>query len=268
MIDISNSHFRYFMRLITKRAQVYTEMLHHDAVIHNHAFLLPFSPEEHPIVLQLGGSDPQRLAEAALLGEQYGYDEINLNVGCPSPRVQKGSFGACLMKEPPLVRDCMEAMAEAVSIRCTDKCRLGVDDFDSYEFLVDFIKEVSCNSHGLIKHFVVHARKALLKGLNPAQNRTIPPLIYERVYRLRQDFPELSFEINGGIKSVRTGKQIVDDNDLQACMVGRMAYENPFELITVDEVFYGLPNYHSRYETDAIARREIMLQYADYIERL
>jgi len=157
-------------------------------------------------VLQLGGSDPERLAEAALLGQQYGYDEINLNVGCPSPRVQKGSFGACLMKEAPLVRECMEAMQKAVSIRCTVKCRLGVDEFDTYEFLVGFIKEVSGDSKGPIRHFIIHARKAFLKGLNPAQNRTIPPLIYERVYRLKADFPELSFEINGGIKSVATAK--------------------------------------------------------------
>ena len=179
-------------------------------------------------MLQLGGSDPERLAEAALLGQQYGYDEINLNVGCPSPRVQKGSFGACLMKEAPLVRECMEAMQKAVSIRCTVKCRLGVDEFDTYEFLVGFIKEVSGDSKGPIRHFIIHARKAFLKGLNPAQNRTIPPLIYERVYRLKADFPELSFEINGGIKSVATAKQIVDGNNLQGCMVGRLAYENPF----------------------------------------
>lgn len=268
MIDISNTHFRYFIRLITARAQVYTEMLHHDAVLHNHAFLLPFSPQEHPIVLQLGGSDPPRLAEAALLGQQYGYDQINLNVGCPSPRVQKGSFGACLMKEAGLVRECMEAMAKAVSIPCTVKCRLGVDEFDSYEFLVDFIKEVSGNSQGPIRHFVIHARKAFLKGLNPAQNRTIPPLIYERVYRLKEDFPALSFEINGGIKNVGMAKGMVDGNNLQGCMVGRMAYENPFELMHVDHIFYGETPYTNKYESDAQARRTIMLQYADYIERL
>jgi tRNA-dihydrouridine synthase A len=127
MIDITNAHFRYFMRLITKKATLYTEMLHHDAVIHSHDHLLPFNQDEHPIVLQLGGSDPDKLAEAAVLGQQYGYDEINLNVGCPSPKVQKGSFGACLMKEPEIVKECMKAMAKAVTVKCTVKCRLGVD---------------------------------------------------------------------------------------------------------------------------------------------
>ena len=138
MIDISNTHFRYFIRLITKTSIIYTEMLHHDAVIHSKG-LLPFSPEEHPVVLQLGGSDPEKLAEAAVLGEKYGYDEVNLNIGCPSPRVQKGSFGVCLMKEPDLVKKCMETMRKAVKIPCTVKCRLGVDDFDSYEFAKDFV---------------------------------------------------------------------------------------------------------------------------------
>ena len=193
MIDISNTHFRYFLRLVTRTTPIYTEMLHHDAILHSHTSLLPFSVEEHPVILQLGGSDPAKLAEAAVLGEKYGYDEINLNVGCPSPRVQKGSFGACLMKEPKLVRECMEAMANAVTIPCTVKCRLGVDDFDSYEFVRDFVAEVSNQGKGPITRFTIHARKAFLKGLNPAQNRNIPPLMYDRVYRLKQDFPSLTF---------------------------------------------------------------------------
>lgn len=203
MIDITNAHFRYFIRLITKKAILYTEMIHHDAVIHNHLNLLPFNVEEHPIVLQLGGSDPEKLAEAAVIGERYGYDEINLNVGCPSPRVQKGAFGACLMKEPELVKECMLAMSKAVKIRCTVKCRLGVDNFDSYEFAKEFVDKVSEGGKGIIKHFVIHARKAILKGLNPAQNRSIPPLMYDRVYQLKKDFPTLTFELNGGLKSVR-----------------------------------------------------------------
>jgi tRNA-dihydrouridine synthase A len=239
MIDISNAHFRYFIRLITKTAVIYTEMLHHDAVIHSHSHLLPFNKEEHPIVLQLGGSDPGKLAEAAQLGQKYGYDGINLNVGCPSPRVQKGSFGACLMKEPELVKECMEVMKKAVDIPCTVKCRLGVDEFDSYEFVREFVAEVSNKGQGPITHFIIHARKAFLKGLNPAQNRTVPPLMYDRVYRLKQDFPTLTFEINGGIKDIAHGHQICTEHRLEGCMVGRLAYENPFELMKADEIYSG-----------------------------
>ena len=234
MIDVSNTHFRYFIRLITRKSVIYTEMLHHDAVIHSHHALLPFSPEEHPVVLQLGGSDPDKLAQAAVLGEKYGYDEINLNVGCPSPRVQKGAFGACLMKEPELVRQCMEAMTKAVKIKCTVKCRLGVDDFDSYEFAKEFVQMVSRGGEGPIRQFTIHARKAFLKGLNPAQNRNIPPLMYDRVYRLKQDFPNLDFELNGGLKDIAWAKQLADENNLEGCMVGRLAYENPFELFKAD----------------------------------
>lgn len=202
-------------------------MLHYNAILHHHDGLLPFHPAEHPVVLQLGGSDPNWLADAAEIGVRYGYDEINLNVGCPSPRVQEGSFGACLMKEPELVYQCMKAMRERVNgVNCTVKCRLGVDEFDSYEFVRNFVGQVSKN--GNVDHFIIHARKAFLKGLNPAQNRSVPPLQYEKVYKLKQDFPHLKFTINGGIKTMTEAKKILQTYDLEGCMMGRAAYENPY----------------------------------------
>ncbi|CAM5999738.1 unnamed protein product [Sphagnum jensenii] len=224
MIDVTNTHFREFMRLVTRRSVLYTEMIHHDAVLHNHAFVLAYTAHQKPLVLQLGGSDPARLAEAARIAQDYGYDEINLNVGCPSPRVQKGAFGACLMKEAHLVRDCMEAMAEVVNLPVTVKCRLGVDEFDSYEFVHDFVKEVSRDGKGAVRHFIIHARKAFLKGLNPAQNRSIPPLQYHKVYQLRSEFPTISFELNGGIKTIADGVRLTRENMLAGVMIGRTAY--------------------------------------------
>lgn len=170
------------------------------------------------------------LAESAVIAKKYGYDEINLNVGCPSPRVQEGSFGACLMKEKSLVADCMKSIKDTVSgtdIDCTVKCRLGVDDFDTYDFVRDFVEEVS--KKGETKHFIIHARKAFLKGLNPAQNRNIPPLKYDLVYKLTEDFPDLRFSINGGIKTLEQAKTLLTDHPkLAGCMVGRTAYENPY----------------------------------------
>ena len=223
MIDWTDRHFRYFIRLLSKNTILYTEMVTTGAILHGDKnYLLAFNSEEHPVALQLGGSDPVALAECAKIAESYGYDEINLNIGCPSKRVQSGSFGACLMKEPGLVAECVEAMMSAVSMPITVKSRIGVDEHEDYKSLFDFvdtIKAVGC------KTFIVHARKAWLEGLSPKQNREIPPLKYEYVYRLKQDFPELEIVINGGINTL----DAIDEHlsHVDGVMIGREAYKNP-----------------------------------------
>lgn len=187
-------------------------MIHHNAILKSDhdkmLHILRFSPVEHPLVLQLGGCDPEDLAKSCVIAQKLGYDEINLNCGCPSPRVQCGSFGACLMKEPKLVSQCLGKMAKEANIPCTVKCRLGVDDIEDYEFTREFVQEVSQNGH--VNHFVVHARNAILKGLSPAENRVIPPLKYDYVYRLQKDFPHLNFTLNGGIKTIKQAKDLLD----------------------------------------------------------
>ncbi|MBX9586658.1 MAG: tRNA dihydrouridine(20/20a) synthase DusA [Gammaproteobacteria bacterium] len=234
MMDCTDRHYRYFARLITHHTLLYTEMVTQDAIIHGHREkLLDFDPIEKPIALQIGGSDPLKLAECARIGEQWGYDEINLNVGCPSDRVQAGRFGACLMKEPELVKECLSAMKEAVKIPVTIKTRIGVDEQDSYEALKEFV-------HTLIESginiFVIHARKAWLKGLSPRQNREVPPLRYDVVYKLKKDFPDLTIVINGGIETL----EAVDEHlqHVDAVMLGRAAYHNPYLLSRVDQDFY------------------------------
>lgn len=255
MLDCTDRHFRMLFRLISKRALLYTEMITADAIIHgNREKLLGFNQEEHPLALQLGGSEPAKLALAAKIGESFGYDEINLNVGCPSSRVQAGRFGACLMKEPQLVADCVASMKAIVSLPITVKCRLGVDDEDSYEKLQCFIEIVS--KAGCIT-FIVHARKAWLKGLSPKQNREIPPLRYEMVHQLKQDFPQLNIVINGGVKSVKEAKvqlQFVD-----GVMIGRQAYQRPYSLVGLDSEFFGL-------EQTQVTRFEVIRKYINYIE--
>src|SRR6476660_3764770 len=197
MMDWTDRHCRYFFRLISKRARLYTEMITAPALAHGDVPRhLDFDPAEHPVALQLGGSDTAELAHAARLGEQWGYDEINLNCGCPSERVQRGSFGACLMAEPALVADCVKAMVDAVSVPVTVKHRIGIDKGESYEFVRDFVGTVS---EAGCKVFLVHARNAWLKGLSPKENREVPPLRYEMVHRLKQDFPQLTFATTGGI---------------------------------------------------------------------
>ena len=200
MMDRTDRHCRYFHRLLTGKSLLYTEMLHSNAIIKgNTNKLLSYSHDEHPLAIQLGGSDPESLAEASVISEEYGYKEINLNVGCPSSKVQKGRFGAILMKEPKLVAKCVSNMKRSVSIPVTVKCRIGVDDMDQDAQLDRFIEEVSfggCNT------FIIHARKAWLKGLSPRDNREIPPLNYERVYKLKDKFHHLNIVINGGIKTV------------------------------------------------------------------
>ena len=199
-MDWTDRHCRFFHRLLSARALLYTEMITAEAVLHGKRdMLLAFSAEEHPVALQLGGSDPVRLAEAAAIGEGYGYGEINLNVGCPSDRVQEGRFGACLMAEPDLVARCVAAMAARVSVPVTVKCRIGIDDQDSERDLERFISTVAAAG---CRTFIVHARKAWLQGLSPKENREIPPLDYARVYRLKAAHPELQIIINGGITSL------------------------------------------------------------------
>jgi len=234
MMDRTDRHCRYFHRLLTKRSFLYTEMLHANAVLKGDTEkLLNHHTDEHPLVLQLGGSDPSALSEASSISEKFGYSEVNLNVGCPSSKVQKGRFGAVLMKEPKLVAKCISQMKEATTLPVTVKCRIGVDDMDQNIHLDNFINEVSsagCNT------FIIHARKAWLKGLSPKDNREIPPLNYERVYKLKNTFPDLKFIINGGIKSLHESS--IHLQHVDGVMIGREAYENPLLLAEVDSVIF------------------------------
>ncbi len=234
MLDLTDRHCRYFHRTLSQHALLYTEMVTTGALIHGekHRFL-QFNAAENPVAFQLGGSNPKDLALCAKMVEEYGYDEINLNVGCPSDRVQNGSFGACLMAEPELVAECIAAMAQVVSIPVTVKSRIGIDDKDSYEELVHFIGTIADNG---CKTFIVHARKAWLKGLSPKQNREVPPLDYERVYQLKRDFPHLEIVINGGITTLEQAKSMLTQVD--GVMVGREAYQNPYILARVDNLIY------------------------------
>jgi tRNA-dihydrouridine synthase A len=235
MMDWTDRHCRVFHRALTKRALLYTEMVTADAVIHgDRRRLIGFSEEEHPIALQLGGSDPAKLADAARIGAEFGYDEINLNVGCPSDRVQEGRFGACLMAEPELVAACVSAMRNSQPVPVTVKCRIGIDDQDSERDLqrfIDIVADTGCST------FVVHARKAWLKGLSPKENREIPPLDYQRVYRLKAARPELTIIINGGIETLADASTHLDHVD--GVMLGRAAYQNPYILANVDGMIFG-----------------------------
>lgn len=235
MMDWTDRHCRYFHRLLSPHALLYTEMVTTGAIIHGDKDRhLQFNEAEHPVALQLGGSDPKALAQCAKIGADYGYDEINLNIGCPSDRVQNGSFGACLMTEADLVASCIKAMQEAVDIPVTVKTRLGIDNHDSYDFARDFVDTVS--TKGGAEVFIIHARKAWLSGLSPKENRDIPPLQWERVYRLKKDFPSLHFSINGGIQTVDHIKEVTPHID--GVMVGRAAYQNPSVLLEMErEIF-------------------------------
>lgn len=235
MMDWTDRHCRMFHRQITRHTWLYTEMVTTGALMHGDVERhLNFNEEEHPIALQLGGSEPEDLAKSAKLGEKWGYDEINLNCGCPSERVQKGAFGACLMAEPQLVADCVKAMRDAVSIDVTVKHRIGIDNKDEYGFMRDFVGTIAaagCNT------FIVHARTAILKGLSPKENREIPPLRYEMAYQLKREFPDLEIIINGGIKTeaeIDLHLQHVD-----GVMLGREAYHNPYIMSTFDARYYG-----------------------------
>lgn len=240
MMDWTDRHCRAFHRTLTTRALLYTEMVTAPAVLHgDQERLLGFDAVEHPVALQLGGSDPDQLAQAARIGEQYGYDEINLNVGCPSDRVQSGRFGACLMREPELVADCMAAIKGAVAVPATVKCRIGVDDQDPEQSL--FATVDACAAVG-IDTFIVHARKAWLKGLSPKENRDVPPLDYALVRRLKRERPHLSISINGGIASLDEAEAHLDDTDgvaLDGVMLGRAAYHEPGLMGQADRRLYG-----------------------------
>jgi len=237
MMDWTDRHCRYFHRLLAPSARLYTEMVTTGAILHgDRDHLLAFDAREHPVALQLGGSEPEALAECARIGAERGYDEINLNVGCPSDRVQKGRFGACLMREPELVRDCIDAMQEAVNVPVTLKTRLGVDELYSYEYLRDFVDTVAESG---CRHFIVHARKAWLSGLSPKENREVPELRPAWVLRLREERPELAIVINGGVNSVQSVEMYLESID--GIMLGRAAYQNPWILAECEAVVYGTP---------------------------
>jgi tRNA-dihydrouridine synthase A len=260
MMDWTDRHCRYFLRVLSPSALLYTEMVTAAALQHGDAArLLEFNEEEHPIALQLGGSDPQQMALAATLGEQRGYDKININVGCPSDRVQSGQFGACLMARPDVVANCIEAMRTAVDVPVSVKTRIGIDDYDSYEFLRALI-EASAGAG--CTDFVVHARIALLAGLSPKENRSVPPLNYERVYRLKEDYPQLNLTINGGITSA---PQITAHlQKLDGVMIGREAYQNPWFLTELEREFGANNNGNcSNLPVDRVQAVILMLPYIE-----
>ncbi len=255
MMDWTDRHCRYFMRLLSPNARLYTEMVTATAIHHgDKKSLLRFDASEHPIAIQLGGSDPGLMASASRDAANAGYNEININVGCPSDRVQSGAFGACLMAHPELVADCFRAMTTASDVPVTIKTRIGIDDNDSYDYLRRFIEplvEAGCRT------FVVHARIAILAGLSPKQNRTVPPINYERVYRLKRDFPELEIILNGGVTNADQVNEILERVD--GVMIGRQAYHEPFFLAELEQRFLGqsvLPD-----------RRAIVARMIPYIER-
>lgn len=254
MMDWTDRHCRFFHRLLTKKALLYTEMVTTGALLHGDVPRhLRFNAQEHPLALQLGGSEPDDLAQCARLGEQWGYDEININCGCPSERVQRGAFGACLMAEPKLVADCVKAMVDAVSIPVTVKHRIGIDRVESYDFVRDFVGTVSA---GGCATFIVHARSAWLKGLSPKENREVPPLHYDWVYRLKKDFPQLTIAINGGIT---TSAQVAEQlEQLDGVMVGREAYHNPWWLASWDATFFGA-------EYSSLTRESVEKSMVDYM---
>jgi tRNA-dihydrouridine synthase A len=256
MMDWTDRHCRFFHRLLTRRALLYTEMVTAEAILHGKRNrLLGFSEEEHPVALQLGGSDPARLAEAAAIGEGFGYDEINLNVGCPSDRVQDGSFGACLMAEPALVARCVAAMQARVGVPVTVKCRIGIDDQDGEADLERFIAAIAGAG---CRTVIVHARKAWLDGLSPKENREVPPLDYARVWRLKAAHPELEIVINGGIGSLDEAEAHLAHVDGAA--LGRAAYQNPYLLAEVDSRLFGDP-------APSPTRRAVLEQLVPYAER-
>ena len=231
MMDWTDRHCRHFMRLLSPSALLYTEMVTAAAVHHGdtHRFLR-FNPSEHPVAVQLGGNHPEWMASAAKSAAEYGYDEININVGCPSDRVKSGQFGACLMESPAIVADCVRAMRAATDVPVTVKSRIGIDDKDSYDFLRTFVETVAAAG---CRKFVVHARIAILQGLSPKDNRTIPPLNYERVYRLKQDYPEFDIVLNGGVTDLQTIDEVLQHVD--GVMIGREAYNRPYFLAEIEQ---------------------------------
>lgn len=256
MLDWTDRHCRYFLRLMSKHSLLYTEMVTTGAIIYGKGDYLGYNQEEHPVALQLGGSDPSDMTRCAVLAQERGYDEVNINVGCPSDRVKNGSFGACLMAQPDVVAQCVAAMQAEVDIPVTVKCRIGIDDMDEDEDFAQFIDVVAnagCNT------FIIHARKAWLKGLSPKENREIPPLNYPRVHRLKAARPELSISINGGIKTL--DESIEQLELLDGVMMGREVYSNPYIMANVDSMVFGDDN------SDAMRRRDIVVKMQEYIAR-
>jgi tRNA-dihydrouridine synthase A len=256
MLDWTDRHERYFLRLITRHTRLYTEMVTTGALLHGRRLdLLAYDPSEHPLALQLGGCEPAALAECARLAADHGYDEINLNIGCPSDRVQQARFGACLMAEPDLVGACVAAMRAAVTLPVTVKTRIGIDDQDSYEELTHFVGVVAAAG---CRTFIIHARKAWLHGLSPHDNRTLPPLRYDVVYRLKQDFPDLEIVLNGGLTSL---DQVADHLvTLDGAMIGRAAYHNPYLLAEADRRFFGDTR-------PPLSRHQLVTAFLPYVEQ-
>jgi tRNA-dihydrouridine synthase A len=256
MMEWTDRHCRFFHRLLTRRALIYTEMVTTGAVLHgDRARLLGFDPAEHPVALQLGGCDPAALAQSARIGEDFGYDEINLNVGCPSDRVQEGRFGACLMAEPRVVADCVTAMKAAVKIPVTVKCRIGIDEQDPEDALFGFTDTVKAAG---VDALIVHARKAWLKGLSPRENRDVPPLDYALVCRLKASHPDLEVILNGGIATLEQAQSELGGMD--GVMLGRAAYQEPWRLLEVDPRVFGVP-------APFTSSKEAALALIPYIER-
>ncbi|MBK5941227.1 tRNA dihydrouridine(20/20a) synthase DusA [Halochromatium roseum] len=258
MLDWTDSHYRSFARLLSRHTLLYTEMVTTGALIHgDRARFLRYDASEHPLALQLGGSDPAELARCAQMGADWGYDEINLNVGCPSDRVQNGRFGACLMAEPALVADCVAAMKAAVAIPVTVKSRIGIDDRDRYEELVAFtqaLERAGCDA------LIVHARKAWLKGLSPRENREVPPLRWDWVIRLKQDFPTLPMVLNGGVTRLEQVESLLSEQQVDGVMIGREAYQNPWLLADVDRRLFGAAN-------PVATPRQALDAFIPYVER-
>ena len=256
MLDWTDRHERYFLRLLSRHAWLYTEMLTTGAVIHgNRDYLLGFAREEHPVALQLGGSDPGDMARAARIGAEYGYDEININVDCPSDRVQSGRFGACLMATPEVVARCVAAMTSEVAVPVTVKSRIGIDHNDSYDELARFVEVIARAGCGT---FIIHARKAWLQGLSPKENRDIPPLQYHTVFRIKEDFPDLEIIINGGIGDLVTAADLLRRVD--GVMLGRKVYHDPWLMTGVDSLFFGA-------EPHTLRREEVVRRYIPYMEK-
>jgi tRNA-dihydrouridine synthase A len=256
MMDYTDRFCRYFLRLISRETLLYTEMVTTGALIHgDRARFLAFDPSEHPVAIQLGGSDPGELARCADFAQKAGFDEVNLNCGCPSDRVKSGRFGASLMQAPDRVADAVAAMADSVSIPVTVKHRIGVDNLDSYDYFRDFVGRVA---EAGCKTFIVHARKAWLNGLSPKQNREIPPLKYDYVYRLKEELPDLEIVLNGGVRTLDEAEKHLRHVD--GVMIGREAYQNPYMLTEVDSRFYGCGK-------ATAGRDEILETFADYVER-
>ncbi|MDM1544863.1 tRNA dihydrouridine(20/20a) synthase DusA [Ignatzschineria indica] len=255
MLDWTDRHCRYFYRVMSKEALLYSEMVTTGAILYGDRDRHLYFEEAGPVALQLGGSDPEDLAKAAKIGEAYGYSEINLNCGCPSDRVQKGSFGACLMAEPDLVAECYSAMAESTSLPVTIKTRIGIDHEESYQFLANFIDKVSDKG---CHHFILHARKAWLSGLSPKENREIPPLNYERVFEIKRNYPHLEIALNGGVQDLAQTELLLGSVD--SVMVGRSIYHNPYQMAHVDQQIFEI-------DAPIKSRYEIIMEMEPYITK-